>query len=83
TADEAAAGTDDEGAEPQTGGEQPADGQAGAEGTELAETGSDSTTQLPVAVGGASLLAMGAVFMLRNRRRRTASATSSAGRHSR
>ncbi|WP_327355037.1 LPXTG cell wall anchor domain-containing protein [Streptomyces sp. NBC_01304] len=80
---EAAAGAEDEGAKPQTGGEEPA-GEQAADGTELAETGSDSTTQLPVAVGGASLLAMGAVFMLRNRRRRaTVSATSPAGRHSR
>ncbi|MFC7310151.1 LAETG motif-containing sortase-dependent surface protein [Streptomyces monticola] len=81
-----AAGADEQGVVPQTEGEEPADGTRaegakGAEGTELAETGGDSTT-LPVAAGGAALLALGAAFLLRSRRRRPAPA-SPAGRHSR
>ncbi|WP_233416492.1 LPXTG cell wall anchor domain-containing protein [Streptomyces sp. N35] len=47
---------------------------------ELAETGAESDTAVPVAAGGALLLALGAVFAARGRRR---AATARSGRHSR
>jgi LPXTG-motif cell wall-anchored protein len=41
---------------------------------QLAETGTDSKTTLPLATGGAAVLAVGAAFLLRTRRKRTATA---------
>ncbi|MBC9719103.1 LPXTG cell wall anchor domain-containing protein [Streptomyces sp. TRM66268-LWL] len=70
------------GAEPQTGGEEPAApaSDSASADEELAETGAESDTAVPVAAGGALLLALGAVFAARGRRR---AATVRSGRHSR
>ncbi|WP_158714662.1 MULTISPECIES: LPXTG cell wall anchor domain-containing protein [unclassified Streptomyces] len=78
-------GESGDGAAPQTGsservasgdedGAEGTGGAGGRDGANLAETGADTTDYLPMAAGGAALLAAGGAFLLKFRRKRAAMA---------
>ena len=72
--------TADAGSEAQTqGSAQPPSGSEDEDSGDLAATGTESTAWMPLGAGGAALLALGGVFLLRSRRKQAAAS----GRHAR